>query len=144
MTIRKSDDRLQLIDERILQHLQEERMSTTTLMAANNWIHGSKDQIRERCEYLYELGFIHKITDRTFEIDGEGIYYLDGKIAPDDPPDDSLYDGINTVLRGKLPVASCSSNGDMPEPTEQKIEIIYSTDSMRLDASKDEGSESEY
>lgn len=72
---------MQQIDDRILEHLQDEYSSTPSLMASNEWIHASKEEIRSRCFLLSRIKLVSKIAEDTYELTEIGEHYLHGNIS---------------------------------------------------------------
>lgn len=80
MARRKPSNWMRQIDERILEHLQDEYSSTPSLMASNVWIRASEEKIRNRCFRLSQIELVSKIGKDTYEITEIGEHYLQGNL----------------------------------------------------------------
>ena len=76
-----------LLDDRILEHLDQEGMSTPSIMATRLPTRASERRLRERCEWLADAGLIYPVTDRYYEITSWGQLYLRGRIDACHQPD---------------------------------------------------------
>jgi len=68
------------LDERILEHLDEEGWATPSIMAKTPRFSASEEHIRERCQMLRYIGFIDVIHGRMYELDTDGKLYLNGEV----------------------------------------------------------------
>lgn len=82
MTIRKTARWQQCIDDRILEKLRDESVSTPRQIAEHDRIHATEAQVVERCRVLADADLIAFLTeDQDFvEITTEGQQYLKGEI----------------------------------------------------------------
>lgn len=71
---------MQQLDDRILEHLNEEPWSSPSVMESLPRLRGSKRRIRERCEVLASAGLIAPVHGEMYEITTWGMRYLEGKI----------------------------------------------------------------
>lgn len=109
MTRRHSPPWMTLLDERILEHLDEERWSTVSYMSEHRWIPGVKEAIRSRCGMLEVVGLIDQIAEEAYGISDEGILYLDGDHEPGSLPQSIAADVLADVLKEHI-----ASTGSMP------------------------------
>jgi len=81
MTIRKTARWQQTLDERILEHLDDEPWSTPELMELVNGIDATAAQIRDRCRVLADadLVAIHNTNAKNIELTTLGALYLKGE-----------------------------------------------------------------
>jgi hypothetical protein len=81
MTIRKTAKWQQTLDERILEHLDDEPWSTPELMELVEGIDATAAQIRDRCRVLAdaELVAIYMNKGWNVEITTLGLLYLNGE-----------------------------------------------------------------
>jgi hypothetical protein len=83
MTIRRTADWQESIDDRILEHLAEEPWSTTHHMASLPAIHATEKQVRDRCCRLADVDLVSWIDEENLdmiELTTEGKLYLDGEL----------------------------------------------------------------
>jgi len=81
MTIRKTAKWQQTVDERILEHLNDEPWSTPELMELVEGIDATAAQIRDRCRVLADadLVAIYKNEGWNVELTTLGLLYLKGE-----------------------------------------------------------------
>lgn len=77
---RKSDDWMEQLDERVLEHLADEGVSTPRVMASRRGFGASEPRVAERCRMLADAGFVAPVSDRTYEITTWGLRYLSGQV----------------------------------------------------------------
>jgi len=77
---------MQQLDDRILEHLDEEGWSSPRVMATEPDLDASKGRIRERCEFLVYAGFAAPLTDTMYEITRWGQLYLEGEVDAEHQP----------------------------------------------------------
>ncbi|WP_336358649.1 hypothetical protein [Haloarcula sp. CGMCC 1.6347] len=82
MTIRKTARWQWSIDDRILEYLRDNSVSTAEQMASRDTIHATKAQVQDRCLVLADADLIAFLTeDQDFvELTTEGEQYLEGEI----------------------------------------------------------------
>lgn len=70
------------LDERILEHLEEDMFSTPRYMEGVIKFNASERRIRERCRLLSQVGLIAPVYegDTLYEITGKGRGYLLGDL----------------------------------------------------------------
>lgn len=71
---------MEQLDDRILEHLNEESWSSVSVMASRPEFRASKARIRERCQMLASAGLIAPIHHEMYEITTWGMLYLEGEI----------------------------------------------------------------
>lgn len=74
---------MQLLDDRILEHLAEEPWSSPSVMAQLPEVHASRARVRERCELLAHAELVTPIHSDVYEITGQGVRYLEGRYDVD-------------------------------------------------------------
>lgn len=76
------------LDERILEHLDEEDWSSPTLMSQVIRFDASRGRIRERCELLSQVGLAAPVVEDSwlYEITLDGQAYLDGRLDVENRP----------------------------------------------------------
>ena len=74
------------LDDRILEHLNEESWSSVDVMVSQSHFRASRGRIRERCQMLACSGLIAPIHHDMYEITNWGTLYLDGEIDADHQP----------------------------------------------------------
>lgn len=74
---------MQLLDDRILEHLAEEPWSSPAVVVRLPEIHSSTDRVRERCELLAHADLLTPIHSDVYEITGQGERYLEGQYNVD-------------------------------------------------------------
>ena len=81
MTIRKTAQWQQTLDERILEHLADEPWSTPDLMEIVDGIDGTSAQIRDRCRVLADADLVQIYLNQGWnvELTTLGHLYLDGE-----------------------------------------------------------------
>lgn len=81
MTIRKTAKWQQALDERILEHLDDEPWSTPELMELVEGIDATAAQIRDRCRVLADVELVAVYMDKGWnvEITTLGLLYLNGE-----------------------------------------------------------------
>lgn len=81
MTIRKTAKWQQTLDERILEHLDDEPWSTPELMELVEGIDATAAQIRDRCRVLADVELVAVYMDKGWnvEITTLGLLYLNGE-----------------------------------------------------------------
>jgi hypothetical protein len=81
MTIRKTAKWQQTLDERILEHLDDEPWSTPRMMELVEGIDATTAQVRDRCRVLADVGLVAIHFDREWnvEITTLGQLYLKGQ-----------------------------------------------------------------
>ncbi|MFC7769334.1 hypothetical protein ACFQS5_11345 [Salinirubellus sp. GCM10025899] len=93
MSGRCSPPWMTLLDERILEHLDDEDWSTEYYMFEHSEIPGTKEAIRSRC-YLLEISkLIDRISESSYVISYRGRSYLEGEYEPGSLPRDEDEDG---------------------------------------------------
>lgn len=92
MTGRKPARWMCTLDERILEHLEEEGWSSPRLMSQAMRFDASRARIRERCGLLSQVGLVAPIYEgsRMYEITYEGREYLTGDLDVELRPHPSL------------------------------------------------------
>ncbi len=70
------------LDERILEHLEEDSWSTPRFMSKKFRFNASQGRVEERCRKLTQAGLIAPIYEETnlYAITGEGRQYLEGEL----------------------------------------------------------------
>ncbi|MCU4926636.1 hypothetical protein OB905_11695 [Halobacteria archaeon AArc-dxtr1] len=76
------------LDERILEHLNDDSWSTPRHMARVMKFDASRHRVSERCWMLAQAGFIAPLFEESkmYEITGEGQQYLEGKLDAENRP----------------------------------------------------------
>lgn len=76
------------LDERILEHLEEDSWSTPRYMGQVIGFNASRGRIRERCRMLTQAGLITPAfgDHYMYEITSEGQEYLDGELDDESRP----------------------------------------------------------
>jgi hypothetical protein len=78
---------MQQLDDRILEHLDEEGWLSPRVMVSQSEIdEASKSRIHERCEFLVYAGFAAPLTDTMYEITRWGQLYLEGEVDAEHCP----------------------------------------------------------
>lgn len=72
--------RLDVVDERILEYLEEEGWSTPRVLASVSWIHASRARVRERLRVLGRVGLVARDRGRDWDITSRGQEYLAGEL----------------------------------------------------------------
>lgn len=82
MTIRKTARWQWCLDDRILEHLQDDSLSTAKQIAIRNGIHATESQVQERCKVLADTDLVAFLSEdcRFVELTTEGEQYLEGDI----------------------------------------------------------------
>ena len=82
MTIRKTARWQQCIDDRILEYLRDNSLSTAKQIAIQDNIHATEAQVQERCRVLADADLVAFLTeDQDFvDLTTEGQQYLEGEI----------------------------------------------------------------
>ncbi|WP_170972478.1 hypothetical protein [Natronorubrum halophilum] len=80
MQQRQSAKWMQQLDDRILEHLDDEPWSSPAVISSRTEFRASKDRIRERCQMLSFAGLIAPIHCNMYEITKWGELYLSGEI----------------------------------------------------------------
>lgn len=80
---------MEQLDDRILEHLQEESWSSVSVMDSRTEFRASKARIRERCEMLAGADLIAPIHHDMYEITNWGKLYLEGEIDAANQPSPS-------------------------------------------------------
>jgi hypothetical protein len=84
MTIRRNASWQERLDERILEHLDENAHSYPEFIALEPCVSATEAQVRDRCKRLADADLIHiDLNDWRLEIRGLGERYLDGKADVD-------------------------------------------------------------
>jgi len=81
-------------DERILEYLSKEGLSTPRLIAREAFKRVSKGHVRERLEILRYAGLVAKTGLSSYEMSEAGERYLDGNLDASHQPSPS----VNRVL----------------------------------------------
>jgi len=68
------------LDDRILEHLNEEPWSSPRVMNSLSDFRASQARLAERCRMLTYAGLVAPISDDMYEITTWGMLYLDGEI----------------------------------------------------------------
>lgn len=80
MTIRRNAGWQDRLDERILEHLNDNLYSYPEFIAMESCVSATEAQIRDRCKLLADVELIHiDLNDWRLEICGLGQRYLEGK-----------------------------------------------------------------
>jgi len=74
---------MQLLDDRILEHLAEEPWSSPAVMARLSGVDASAGRVRERCELLAHAELVTPMHSDVYEITGQGERYLAGEYDVD-------------------------------------------------------------
>jgi hypothetical protein len=82
MTIRKTAQWQWCLDDRILEHLRDDSVSTARQIAIRDGIHATEAQVQERCYVLADAGLVAFLTDDHdfVELTTKGEQYLDGEV----------------------------------------------------------------
>jgi hypothetical protein len=96
MSERRSAYWMKQLDERILEHLDQEGWATPSMMAQERGFSASEGHIWERCQMLYYIGFIAPMHSDMYELTTDGKLYLEGKIDARHRPRPT----VDRVLRG--------------------------------------------
>lgn len=82
MTVRKTARWQTSLDERILEHLQDDTWATPRFMACRDGINATESQIRDRCRVLADADLVAFLTDHgdLVELTTWGERYLDGEV----------------------------------------------------------------
>lgn len=81
--MRKTATWMQLLDERILEHIDEEDWATPRTMFRDvnfEGLRASEGRIRERCEKLAQAELIAPVHNDMYEITTTGKLYLEGEL----------------------------------------------------------------
>jgi len=90
MAFRRSATWMEQIDDRILEHMDDEPWSSPSVMASLTEFSASRARLAERCRLLADAGLIAPVTSETYEITTWGMRYLDGEIDAQHQPRPSL------------------------------------------------------
>jgi hypothetical protein len=76
------------LDERILEHLEEDSWSTPRFMSKVFKFNASRSRVKERCEWLTQSGLVAPIYEdaNLYAITREGQLYLGGDLDAEDLP----------------------------------------------------------
>lgn len=74
------------LDDRILEHLNEESWSSPSVMASRPGFRASPSRIGERCRVLADAELVAFVYDDAVEITSWGQLYLSGKIDAQHQP----------------------------------------------------------
>ena len=82
MTVRRTARWQWRLDDRILEHLRDESLSTASQMAELSGIHATEVQVQERCRMLADADLVAFLTcdEEYVELTTWGRLYLEGKI----------------------------------------------------------------
>jgi len=82
MTIRKTARWQKCIDDRILEHLRDDSISTAKQIAIRDGVHATETQVQERCRVLADAELVAFVTeDQDFvELTTKGKQYLQGEV----------------------------------------------------------------
>lgn len=82
MSLRRSANWMCALDDRILEHLEQENWSSPKIMASRPRFRASQGRFQERCKMLSYAGLIAPIYEEAnmYEITGEGQQYLAGDL----------------------------------------------------------------
>jgi hypothetical protein len=82
MVFRRSASWMCALDDRILEHIEEESWSSPTVMESRPEFRASRARFRERCNWLAYAGLIAPLYDgcSMYELTGEGQQYLCGDL----------------------------------------------------------------
>jgi hypothetical protein len=82
MTIRKTARWQWSLDDRILEHLRDDSVSTAKQIAIRDGIHATESQVQDRCKVLADADLVAFVTEDCdlVELTTEGEQYLDGEI----------------------------------------------------------------
>lgn len=88
MTDRKAARWMCTLDERIVEHLQDNPWSTPRHMSREIKFNASRDRVDERCKMLTQAGLIAPIYSgaNLYEITSEGQQYLSGELDAEHLP----------------------------------------------------------
>jgi predicted transcriptional regulator len=88
--MRKTATWMRWLDERLLEHLQENGWSTPSLIAEHPNFEDrevSRGRIRERLQMLADAGLVGREHEDVYEITRSGQLYLEGEIDAEHRPD---------------------------------------------------------
>lgn len=68
MTLRKSDDWIEQLDEAILEYLDEEGWATPKVIKYDRGIPASTGRVKQRCERLVYAGFVSPLHSDMYEL----------------------------------------------------------------------------
>lgn len=83
MTIRRTAVWQESLDDRILEHLDEEPWSSPRHISSLPGIHATENQVRDRCCRLADVELVSWVDEQNLnllEITTEGSLYLEGKV----------------------------------------------------------------
>lgn len=82
MTIRKTARWQWCLDDRILEHLRDDSLSTAKQIAIRDGIHATESQVQDRCKVLADAGLVAFLSEDCdfVELTTEGQQYLEGEI----------------------------------------------------------------
>lgn len=82
MTIRKTARWQQCLDDRILEQLRDQSVSTAKQIAICDEIHATESQVQDRCKVLADADLVGFLTEDCdfVELTTEGEQYLEGEI----------------------------------------------------------------
>jgi hypothetical protein len=88
MSVRKTARWQWGLDDRILEHLNDESYSTASIIANLEGIHATENQVQERCEILAEAELVAFITEDQdlIELTTWGKQYLEGDMDVENHP----------------------------------------------------------
>lgn len=80
--MRRSADWMHQLDERIIEHLDDDGWATPATMAREFCFTASEERIEERCRALQDAGLVAPIMHDgdMFELTVVGMLYLDGEL----------------------------------------------------------------
>ncbi|WIV67525.1 winged helix-turn-helix domain-containing protein [Natrialbaceae archaeon AArc-T1-2] len=81
------------LDERILEHLEEESWSTPRYMEQAIELYASRARIQERCQMLTQVGLVTPAFGdyHMYEITSKGQEYLEGELDVEDLPRPTIH-----------------------------------------------------
>ena len=82
MTIRKTARWQQCLDDRILEQLRDQSISTAKQIAIRDGIHATESQVQDRCKVLADADLVGFLTEDCdfVELTTEGEQYLEGEV----------------------------------------------------------------
>ena len=86
MPPRRSATWMQQLDDRILEHLEEEPWSSPSVMDSMPEFDASEGRVRERCRVLADAELVAFVVGDMVEITRWGLLYLDGGIDAEHRP----------------------------------------------------------
>lgn len=96
VTLRRSATWMTIVDERILEHIDQEGWASPELIANGESVDVSAGFVEERLQFLEYAGMVYRFARDMWELTSTGQRYLDGDLDARHQPTPT----VDRVLRG--------------------------------------------